>query len=49
LSNFTNKALERELANKQLGGLLITPDFTKSHGTRAEPVRLLDTSGGGLL
>ena len=49
LSDFTNKALERELADEQFGRLLVTPNFTKSDGTGAEPMRLLDTSGGGLL
>jgi hypothetical protein len=49
LGDFTNKALEGKLADEQLGGLLITSNFTKSDGTRAEPVRLLDTSGGSLL
>jgi len=48
LGDFTNKALEGELADKQLGRLLVTPNFTKSDGTGAEPVRLLDTSSGGL-
>ena len=48
LSNFTNKPLERKLSDKELSGLLVTPDLTKSDGTRAEPVRLLYSSGGGL-
>jgi hypothetical protein len=49
LGDFTNKALERELADEQLGRLLVTPNFTKSDGTGAEPMWLLDTTGGGLL
>jgi hypothetical protein len=49
LGDFTNKALERELADEQLRRLLVTPNFTKSDGTGAEPMGLLDTSGGGLL
>ena len=48
MSNFTNKALEWELADQQLSRLLITPNFTKSDGTRAEPVRFLDTTSSGL-
>jgi len=35
LSDFTDKALERELADEQVGGLLITPD------TKRELVGLL--------
>ena len=49
LSDFTNKTLEWELANEQLGGFLITPNFTKSDGTGTEPMRFLDTSGGSLI
>ena len=49
LSNFTNKTLEWELANEELRRFLITPNFTKSDGTGAEPVRFLDTSGGSLI
>ena len=48
LSNLTDKTLEGQLADEKLGGLLVTPDFTKSDGTRAEPVRLLDTSSRSL-
>jgi hypothetical protein len=46
LSNLTNKTLEGQLANQELGRLLVTPDLTKSDGTGAEPVGLLDTTGG---
>jgi len=28
LGDFTNKTLERELADEQLGRLLVTPNFT---------------------
>ena len=48
LSNFTNEALEGELANEQLGRLLVATDFTEGDGTGAEAVRLLDTTGRGL-
>jgi len=48
LRDFTNKTLERQLADKELGGLLVTSDFTERNGSRPEPVGLLDTTGGGL-
>jgi len=48
LSDLTDKPLERELADEKLCRLLIPSDFTKSNSPRAEPVRLLDTTGGGL-
>ena len=50
LSNLTNKTLEGELADEELGRLLVPTNFTESDGTRAETMRLLDTtsgSGGG--
>lgn len=49
LSNFTDKTLEGELPDEELGGLLVPPDLTESDGTRAEPMGLLDTTSGGLL
>lgn len=33
LSNFTDQALERQLADQKLGGLLITTDLTEGDGT----------------
>jgi len=48
LSGFTNKSLKGNLSDKELGGLLVTPNFTESDGTRTESVRLFDSSGGGL-
>lgn len=33
LSNFTDKALERQLADQELGRLLVATDFTESDGT----------------
>ena len=48
LSDLTNEPLEGELPDKQLSGLLVTPDFTESHGSGTEPVGLLDTASGSL-
>ena len=47
LRDLAHEALERELADQQLGGLLVTPDLTESDGSRAVPVGLLDAAGGG--
>ena len=47
LGDLTNKALEGELADEQVGGLLVTTDLTESDGSGAVTVGLLDTSGGG--
>ena len=50
LSDLTNKALEGQLADEELGGLLVTTDLTESDGSGFVAVRLLDTTsrGGGL-
>jgi len=50
LCNFTDKALEGKLADKQISGLLITTNLTKSDSSWAVSVGLLHTSslGGGL-
>lgn len=48
LSDLTDETLERQLADEQLGGLLVATNFTESDGTRAEPVRLLHTTGSSL-
>ena len=48
LGDLTNETLEGELADQQLGGLLVATDFTEGDGTGAEPVGLLDTSGSSL-
>ena len=45
LGNLTDETLERELADQELGGLLVATDLTESDGTRLVAVRLLDTSG----
>ena len=47
LGDLTNKSLEGELSDQELGGLLVSSDFTKSDSTRAISVGLLDTTGGG--
>ena len=46
LGDLTNKALERQLADEELSGLLVTSDLTKSDSSRSVSVGLLDTSGG---
>ena len=47
LSDLTDQTLERELAQKQLGGLLVTTDLTQGNGSGPVAVRLLDATGGG--
>jgi hypothetical protein len=47
LSNFANQALEGELADEELCGLLVFTNLTKSHGTRAITMGLLHATGGG--
>jgi len=47
LGDLADQALERELADQELGGLLVLADLTKRDGTGAVPVRLLDAAGGG--
>ena len=49
LSNLTNETLEGELADKQLGRLLVATNLAQGDGTRAEAVRLLHTTRGGLI
>ena len=50
LSNFTDKALERQLPDEELSALLVSPDLTESYSTRPVTMGLLDTScsRGGL-
>lgn len=50
LGDLTNETLEGELADEELGRLLVATNLTESDGTRLVPVRLLDTTGrwGGL-
>ena len=47
LGNLPDQALEGQLADEELSGLLVPPDLTEGHGTGAVPVGLLDTTGGG--
>ena len=47
LGDLPDKALEGQLADEELSGLLVPPDLTEGHGTRAVPVGLLDATGGG--
>ena len=50
LGDLTDEALEGELADEELGGLLVAPDLTEGHGAGLVAVRLLDSpSGGGAL
>ena len=46
LSNFTDQSLERQFADQQLRALLVPSNLSKSDGSWAVPVWLLDTSGG---
>ena len=46
LSDLPNQALERQLADQQLGRLLVSSDFSKGDGTRAVSMRLLDSASG---
>ena len=48
LGDLTDETLEGELADEELGGLLVAPNFTESDRSGPETVGLLDTSGGGL-
>lgn len=50
LSDFTDETLEGQLADEELGRLLVATDLTESDGTGLVAVRLLDTAGrrGGL-
>ena len=46
LGDFTDQALERQLADEELSALLVTTDLTESYGTGPVPVGFLDTSCG---
>jgi hypothetical protein len=48
LGDFTNKLLERELADKELSRPLVLTNFTKCHSSRSEAMGLFDTTSGGL-
>jgi len=47
LSNLPDQTLEGELADEQLGGLLVTPDLSQSNSSGPVTVGLLDAAGGG--
>ena len=47
LSDLTDQALERQLADEKLGALLVATDLTQGDGAGPVSVGLLDTSGGG--
>ena len=47
LGDLTDETLEGELADEEVGGLLVTTDLTESDGTGAVTVGLLDAAGGG--
>merc|ERR1719422_1235792 len=44
LGNLTDQALEGQLSDEELSGLLVSSDLTKSHGTRSVSVGLLHSS-----
>ena len=46
LGDLADEALEGELPDEELGGLLVLADLTESDGSGAVPVGLLDTSSG---
>ena len=46
LGNFTDKTLEGELPDEEIGALLVLADFTEGDSTRAETMGLLDSSSG---
>ena len=49
LCDFTDQALEGQLADKQLGALLVTTDLTKSDGAGPVAMRLLHSPVAGAL
>ena len=44
LGDLTDKTLEGQLADQQLGGFLVSPDLTESHGTWSVSVGFLHSS-----
>jgi len=46
LSDLPHQTLERQLANEELGGLLVAPDLPEGHGAGPVPVGLLHTASG---
>ena len=49
LSDLTDKTLEGELPEEELGRLLVLPDLTEGDGAGPEPVGLLHASRKGAL
>ena len=47
LGDLADEALEGELADQKLGGLLVAADLAKSDGAGTVAVGLLDSAGGG--
>ena len=47
LGDFSHQALEGELADEELGALLVTTDLSQSDGSGPVTVGLLDATGGG--
>jgi len=47
LGDLPDQTLEGELADEQLGGLLVTPDLSQSNSSGPVTVGLLDAAGGG--
>ncbi|KAH0466512.1 hypothetical protein IEQ34_003750 [Dendrobium chrysotoxum] len=45
LSNFTDQALERKFADKELGTLLVLPDLPQRNCSRTETMRFLYAAG----
>ncbi|KAJ8667615.1 hypothetical protein QAD02_009278 [Eretmocerus hayati] len=46
LGDLTHQTLEGQLADEQLGGLLVSPDLTEGHGSGPVPVGLLHSTSG---
>jgi len=46
LCDFTDETLKRQLANEQLGGLLVATDLTQRHSSGPVTMRFLHTTGG---
>ena len=46
LRDLADEALEGQLADQQLGGLLVAADLAERNGARAVAVGLLDAAGG---
>jgi len=46
LGNLPHQALERQLADEELSGLLVPPDLAEGHCARPVPVGLLHATGG---